>query len=336
MSREKGISVIIPCYNDGRFITEAVESVYGQKTDIPFEVLIIDDGSTDKKTHEITQSLAAEHSDTLRLIRHKRNKGLPTARNTGLKHAKYPYIFPLDSDDKLSCDPEMTKSGGYLGRAVDVLEENSDVVYAYPGTHLFGAVECKYVFKLPYDEETLLYIHNVGPYVVYRRDEALEIGGYTDRMRYAEDWDFNIAMINGRHKQGRPAEVRQFKEPYILYRRREDGTNMTSAPALNNRQVMQYLIKRSPEIYQKYCPGENDGEILDHALRKHYEVRAKSSAAFALHCVFNPIASFRDGSIALGIHTARRKLHKLWAEHVTDDSPQGQGVQAEPQTHDIV
>lgn len=89
------ISVIIPLYNNGPFFRECLESVYNQADAPPFEVIIIDDGSTDN-SEEIADSYA-HRSDTT--VVHQRNMGVGEARNTGLRLAKGQYIFFIDSDD---------------------------------------------------------------------------------------------------------------------------------------------------------------------------------------------------------------------------------------------
>ncbi len=94
------ISVIIPAYNRGKFITKCIDSVLSQET-VTFEVIIVDDGSTDN-TLEICNSYAAEHSN-IRVI-HQENKGMASARNAALDIATGDYITFLDSDDNMAKD----------------------------------------------------------------------------------------------------------------------------------------------------------------------------------------------------------------------------------------
>lgn len=89
------ISVIIPVYNAEKYIRKSVNSVLNQ-TYLHFEILLIDDGSTDCSS-QLCDEFASQH-DNIRAF-HKQNGGASTARNIGLNDAKGEYIFFLDSDD---------------------------------------------------------------------------------------------------------------------------------------------------------------------------------------------------------------------------------------------
>src|SRR4028118_1383709 len=97
-SEEGKASVVIPCYNQARFLGEAIESVLSQ-TYTDFEVIVVDDGSTDD-TAEVASSYAAEDA-RVRLVRQE-NRGLAGARNRGLAESRGEYVVFLDSDDRLA------------------------------------------------------------------------------------------------------------------------------------------------------------------------------------------------------------------------------------------
>ena len=90
------VTVIIPCYNMGQYIDEAVDSVFAQ-TMQNFEIIIVDDGSTDQAT---TQLLSNYHRPNTRVLVTE-NQGLAAARNHAIRHANGEYLCALDSDDKL-------------------------------------------------------------------------------------------------------------------------------------------------------------------------------------------------------------------------------------------
>lgn len=90
------ISVIIPCYNQGRYIDDAVYSVLNQSYQ-DFEIIIVNDGSTDRFTNDLLKSYNRPKCTVV----HTRNKGLAAARNAGLKLATGDYIQFLDADDIL-------------------------------------------------------------------------------------------------------------------------------------------------------------------------------------------------------------------------------------------
>lgn len=95
----KKVSVIIPVYNVEDFLEECVQSVLSQKKFDDYEIILVDDGSTDK-SGEICDRYASEYPAVS--VFHKPNGGLSDARNYGLNEASGEYIVFLDSDDFLS------------------------------------------------------------------------------------------------------------------------------------------------------------------------------------------------------------------------------------------
>lgn len=92
----------MPCYNCERTLEEAVDSIFVQKIGMPFEVVIVDDGSTDG-TKELARRLAGEHEE-IRIFCHEKNKGGGAARNTAVEKSTGDIIFCLDGDDILPPD----------------------------------------------------------------------------------------------------------------------------------------------------------------------------------------------------------------------------------------
>ncbi len=90
------VSVVIPCYNQAHFLSEAIESVLAQSYP-HFEVVVVDDGSTDN-----TQEVAARYPG-VRYVRQE-NQGLAGARNTGIRRSNGSYLVFLDADDRLLPD----------------------------------------------------------------------------------------------------------------------------------------------------------------------------------------------------------------------------------------
>src|ERR1700743_1863614 len=91
------ISVIIPCFNQGEYLDDAIQSILGQ-TFPDFEIIVVNDGSTDPLT--LTKIDALDYPKT-RVI-HTSNWGRPGARNLGIRNAGGEWILPLDSDDKIA------------------------------------------------------------------------------------------------------------------------------------------------------------------------------------------------------------------------------------------
>ena len=113
------ISVIVPVYNVAPYIRECLQSI-ARQTFREYEVLMVDDGSTDE-----SGSIAQEYADTYEhfYLIHKENGGLSSARNAGLKHAKGEYVCFVDSDDYITHD--------YLEKLYARAQEtNADMVIA--------------------------------------------------------------------------------------------------------------------------------------------------------------------------------------------------------------
>ena len=91
-----GISVIVPIYNTKPYLKECVDSILKQEVEVPFEVLLVDDGATDGCA-EMCDEFAAK--DKRVRVFHQENQGLSAARNTGIDAARGRYYAFVDSDD---------------------------------------------------------------------------------------------------------------------------------------------------------------------------------------------------------------------------------------------
>ncbi|WP_010601856.1 glycosyltransferase family 2 protein [Pedobacter agri] len=173
------LSVIIPCYNHGQYVQEAIDSVLTYQ-DQPVEIIIIDDGSTDEFTISKIEELKQEG---FKVIQHP-NAGLAFSRNVGISAAQGKYILPLDADNKIKAD--------YIRKALPVLENNeADIVYSRP--IFFGDVTPDRIFSSrEFDAVSLLYGNYIDACAIYRKDVWHKNIGYDEQMPYQglEDWDF--------------------------------------------------------------------------------------------------------------------------------------------------
>lgn len=176
------VSVVIPCYNHGEYLPEAVDSILAQ-TWQNFEIIAIDDGSTCQETRTVMENFERPRT---RILFHPENLGLPAARNTGIRAAHGKYICCLDADDKL----EPT----YLEKALLLLESNQGIAFVYPWTQVFGK-ESR-VWRAPqFDAAELLQRNQLNPPAVFRRSAWEAAGGFREEMRKGyEDWEFWIRL----------------------------------------------------------------------------------------------------------------------------------------------
>lgn len=199
------VSVIIPTYNYGRFIKEAIDSALGQ-TYAPLEVVVVDDGSTDD-----TSAVVAEFGELVRYIKQE-NAGVCAARNRGVTKSSGELIAFLDADDIW----EPTK----LEKQV-VKFDDPDVGLVHCGMRVFDSVSGDTIeFHLEGSEddtvENLLLwkqplIVGPGGTVMTTRQAFDESGGFDTRAKVGEDWDL-CYRIARRHKVGFVAE------PLVNYR----------------------------------------------------------------------------------------------------------------------
>lgn len=173
------VSVIVPCYNGGRFIDQLEATLAGQRFR-DFETIVVDDGSRD----DTAQRLARLPPD-FRVI-HQANQGPGAARNTAIEAARAAIILALDCDDQL--DPT------YLEETVAAMRAApADVGFLFTHERLSGqraGIEARY-FK-PFDQ---LFINRVPSCLMFRKQAWRDAGGYDARMREGyEDWEFTIAM----------------------------------------------------------------------------------------------------------------------------------------------
>ncbi|MFZ0693430.1 MAG: glycosyltransferase family A protein, partial [Alphaproteobacteria bacterium] len=173
------VSVILPCYNAHRYLTRALDSVRAQ-TFRDFEIIVIDDGSTDPGTVAYLNQLPSD----IRLVRQE-NRGLPGARNTGFHEARGKYVLPLDCDDWL----EPT----FIEKTLVALEAAPERAFAFAQMVLEGDAVGQLVKHYNFFEQLFL---NQLPYCLLVRKSAwAAVGGYDESMREGyEDWELNIRM----------------------------------------------------------------------------------------------------------------------------------------------
>jgi len=178
------VSVIMAVYNGGRFLEEAIESVLCQ-TFADFELVIIDDGSTDQSS-EIVARYAARDSRIL-FVR-QTNCGLPASLNRAIKTSRYDLLARMDADDRMLPNR--------LERQLDFIAQNPGIAVACSYSYLINT-SGKRIGKSenPVDvnagraelnpERFLQIVH---PTVMMRKQDVLGVGGYS-QFSYAEDRD---------------------------------------------------------------------------------------------------------------------------------------------------
>jgi glycosyltransferase involved in cell wall biosynthesis len=185
------VSVIVASYNNGRFLPACLGSLV-QQTYVDFEVLVVDDCSTDNSL-EIAQAYSQSDS-RIRAIRTERNQGVTNAKHLGLEAARGEYVAILDSDD-VSCPQRLEKQVAWLdSHPADVL-----VAGAYGVINADGKI-VKRRKKVPADDVSIRWrltfgnclIHSA---VMYRRMPAIDSGGYDPYYFHGEDLDIYSKLL---------------------------------------------------------------------------------------------------------------------------------------------
>ena len=183
------VSVVIPCHNYGRFLSDAINSVLAQ-THPDIELIVVDYESTDE-----TEQIAAEYPE-VRYLR-RPDTGYAAARNDGLRACAGEFVLFLDADDRLL--PDAVKS------SVSCLQTHQDCAFAYGHIRYFdasgpaphrgaGPAGC-----LDDDDPYAWMLRTNSPLrisgsVLYRRRLLEAAGGYADALRLAEDVDLHMRL----------------------------------------------------------------------------------------------------------------------------------------------
>jgi len=218
----------------GQYIDEAVNSIL-QQTFQDFEIIIVNDGSTDKETNKILNNY---NKPEIKVITTE-NRGRISARNTGIENSKGKYIFPLDADDKT----DLT----YLEKAINIIENNSDIGIVYSQAEFFGARQG--VWNLPpYSFPQILVLNCIFNSALFRKSDWQQVGGYNLNMKYGkEDRDFWLSIIESGLKPYRIEEI-------LFYYRVVDKT--TDEGMTDFQKIYSYLMLfyNHKKLYLKNLP----------------------------------------------------------------------------------
>lgn len=170
------VSIIIPCYNQGKYLLDAIQSLAAiDKNTV--EVIIINDGSSEIVTLNILKDLQTGGFHVI----HQDNKGLGAARNTGIREAVGRFILPLDADNKITLD--------YITKGLTIMDMDAEVAVVYGNAQYFGDRNDILVPGL-FNLQKLMLGNFIDACAMIRRDVIIKVGMY-DNMKIMglEDWD---------------------------------------------------------------------------------------------------------------------------------------------------
>ncbi len=232
------ISVVIPCYNQEKYLKETVQSVLSS-TYRPIEIILVNDGSTDDSL-EVANKLATAHLEIR--VMNQPNGGVAKARNNGIAVAGGKYILPLDGDDLIS--------DNYIGEAVKFLEAKLEVKVVYCQAVKFNEIGKKPWKLKPFSRHQLAKDNMIFVAGLFRKSDWEEVDGFSEDMVMGrEDWEFWIKML----KNG--GEVVQLPFVGFFYRltptskRKKTGTNQ------KKRERIAYLNAKHSEFFERELNG---------------------------------------------------------------------------------
>jgi len=189
---DKIVSIILPTYNGGKYIKRAIESVMSQ-TFLEWELLIIDDGSTDN-TKDIVNEYINKDKRII-YIKNENNLGIQKTLNKGMRESKGEYIARIDDDDQWIDKNKLKKQVEFLndnnkcvlvGTGVIVVNEKDEELFRYLLPETDKEIRNKILSKN-------CFVHSS---VLFRKDTALKLNGYSEmgEVRHIEDYDLWLKL----------------------------------------------------------------------------------------------------------------------------------------------
>ncbi|MBC7887150.1 MAG: glycosyltransferase family 2 protein [Ferruginibacter sp.] len=228
------VSIIIPCYNQGAFLEEAIDSVLAQ-TYRDFEIIVVNDGSGDEHTLAVLNALQKPNT----VILHTVNRGVSAARNYGIAHSSGEFILPLDADDRIDTR--------FLSLAVPLLDQDQQLEIIGTGVEYFGSVNGTEILPVYHPAQHLLrnLFFNTS---LFRKTGFEKINGYDEAFREGwEDWDMFLRLID------RPEQTFVIQDFLLHYRIKKSSRNADLFLEKKHRVEQQFYCKHIKK-YMEHFP----------------------------------------------------------------------------------
>ena len=221
------ISIIIPLFNQAQYVASTISSVLDQSKK-PHEIIVVNDGSTDDSL-EIAKSF---ENQGVKVIS-QTNRGLPSARNTGIMNATGDYILPLDADDMLLENA--------IERIAQVAQDtNADIIS--PSFKCFGIAQDEIILMSNPKIEDFKTGNRVGYCSAVKRDVLLEAGGYSSKMWCGYE---DLALWFDLLSRGK----KLITIPEVLWLYRTKPNSMIDDAKKHHVELMTQIAKDFPDIF---------------------------------------------------------------------------------------
>jgi glycosyltransferase involved in cell wall biosynthesis len=278
MSEEIRVSVIIPCYNHGKYVLTALASVQ-LESNHNCEVIIVNDGSTDQFTIETLKNIKADRVTVI----NQANLGISAARNCGMSSAKGAFILLLDADNTI--DPT------YYCQAIKIFDANETTSIIYSNFYRFGEGIVEELIELPeFSSDRLLAGNFIDTCAIFRKSIIADLGGFDedlDLMGY-EDWEFWIRCWSKGY------QFHHIKSAQYRYRIVEGSVLSSTNKATVRRKRVQYILNKHHKTYKENVTG-TILYYLDFLMHNEQLVREGKIEVEKLHDDLNRIKDHAEG-----------------------------------------
>ncbi|HRH71161.1 MAG TPA: glycosyltransferase [Flavobacteriales bacterium] len=229
------LDVVIPCYNDGMYLEEAIESLaaYPERS---ARVVVVNDGSTEEATHVVLQRCRARGMEVL----DRPNGGLAAARNAGWRAGRAPFVLFLDADNKM--EP------GFLAAAIEAMMGDEGIAVVHGDRQEFGLRNGRVAQPVPTLVEELVG-NRIDACAVVRRTVLEATGGFDGSMRSGyEDWEFWIRLM--------AAGKRFHHLPMVAFHYRvREGSLVSRVRNPDVRAgIVRHIVSKHHPTYEQYAP----------------------------------------------------------------------------------
>jgi glycosyltransferase involved in cell wall biosynthesis len=228
------ISVIVPCYNDGKYLADAIESVEQFPDRRIYEIIVIDDGSDDGNTKNVLDAIAKKGHTVLK----PGKVGKCKVRNLGIAKARGKFILTLDADNKIEWD--------YIRKGIYVMNQSAEVGVVFGNRQHFGD-ENDYHRVFGFNIRQMFISNYIDTCAIFRKEAWKDAGGFDEQMplQHREDWNFWLAVYSKGWK------FYHLDELMFHYRVRKDAEGKKGDLPEVSRIIERYVTEKYADIFRK-------------------------------------------------------------------------------------
>ncbi|HEY4256910.1 MAG TPA: glycosyltransferase [Candidatus Udaeobacter sp.] len=275
------VSIVIPCYNQGALLREALASVEQVRNENLLEVIVVDNGSSEVETTTILRQV----QEAGYCVVPQPNCGLGAARNAGIRRAKGEFVLPLGSDNRLR--------DAYLNEGLSLLKNNTRLGVVYADAEYFGERTGLWHVQ-EFNLLSMIRGNFIDACALFRKKLWEEVGGYDEQMPWTgwEEWDFWLRVA---YRQGTFVHL-----PKVGFDHRVGSESVRPLADENRLDLLNYVFGK-PEMtcYRLIREMDEQAQIL--------RTRIKS-----MEDLVRDVKGLRSYRLGRALLAPARLLRKLW------------------------